>query len=343
MKCEKGGLMLKSLSLRCLLLGLFIASLGMPSWAAEQPVVTAAFGSLSGNAAPLWVAADKGFFKEYGLDTKVLYTRTITGIQALLAREIQFIYTGCSEIMAARRAGSDITLIGATNHYNLYVIASRPDITQPQQLVGKRVAVNRIGDTSHLSARFALSQAGIDPDSVTYVQVGSTPERLAALKSGGVEAALQAVVNLKVVKELGMNVLVNLFERQVPYCGSGIGVSRAFMKVSPRTIEAFMRGFVKGNALFREGNANESRAIMARYMKIGVADKRLMDSYDYYAKQINPRHPFVPREGIAFVLNDLAQKERAWLDWKPEQFFNTGVLDKLKEEGFLDAVYKQIR
>jgi ABC-type nitrate/sulfonate/bicarbonate transport system substrate-binding protein len=59
---------------------------------------------------------------------------------------------------------------------NVYLIASRKEITDPKQLKGKRVGLNQLLDISHVSARFALRRAGVDPDSATFIQVGSTLE-----------------------------------------------------------------------------------------------------------------------------------------------------------------------
>ena len=48
---------------------------------------------------------ERGYFQEYGLDVDLLYTRTVSGIQAMLAGEVQFMATGCTEVMESRRAG----------------------------------------------------------------------------------------------------------------------------------------------------------------------------------------------------------------------------------------------
>jgi NitT/TauT family transport system substrate-binding protein len=236
----------------------------------EKKAVRAAYVSFAGIYVALWTAAEKGYFKEYGLTVEPIYTRTVSGIQALISGGVQFIHSACPQIMTARKAGSGILLLGATLPYNLYVVASRADITDPKQLVGKRVAINQLGDTTHLSVRFALEKAGVNPDKVTYVQVGGTPERLLALESGSVDAALQSAQSLDVIKRLRMNVLVNLFEKQLPYCGAGMGASEAFMKANPQTTEAFVRGMVKGNAYTRQGDPNQVKSIMAKYMKAAL-------------------------------------------------------------------------
>ena len=91
----------------------------------ETPRVRIAYTSLSGNMAPLWVAGEKGYFKEYGLTVDQLYTRTVTGIQAVLSGDVQLIYGACAQVMSARRAGADLVLIASTVHYNPYALVSR--------------------------------------------------------------------------------------------------------------------------------------------------------------------------------------------------------------------------
>jgi ABC-type nitrate/sulfonate/bicarbonate transport system substrate-binding protein len=301
------------------------------------------FGSTAGSFAPLWVAKDKGFFNDLGLNVEVIYARSVTGIQAMLAGETQAAYTGCTEIMTSRKSGSDLSVIGSSANYNIYTIASRPDIKDPKQLIGKRVAVNQLGDTSHLSAQFALKQAGIDPQSVTYVQVGNTPARLAALEAGSVEAALQSAQNVSVVKQLGMHILIDLFAQRLPYCSSGIGVSKAYLQSHFQILETFMRGLGKGNAFVREGNPNEVKAIMAKYMRSSPQDKQIISAYEFYARQFNSRALDMNPEGIRFIVEQIALRDKSWLEWKPEQFYDDTIIKKLNKENYWDAVYKRLR
>lgn len=336
--------LLKSLSLSvALLISLAQGASGGVAQSPEKAMVNAGYGSTAGSFASLWVAEKKNYFKELGLEVKVIYARGISGVQAMLAGDLHFLYGACTEMMTARKSGADMVILIATSEINIYTIASRPDITSPKQLVGKRVAVNALGDTSHLSARFALKQSGIDPDSVTYVQIGNTPARLAALQSGSVEAALQSAQNVEIIKKTGMNVLINLFERKLPYCGSAVGIRRTFLKSFPNTVEAFVRGIVKGNAFLREGNPAEAKAIMGNYMKLAPSDNRLIAAYDFYAKQYNSKHPALSREGIDFVVQQLSLQDKSWLEWPPERFYDISIVEKLKQEGFLDAVYRQLR
>ncbi len=335
-------------TLRGLLLALMLSLFAVSATSAaplkpEEPRVRAAYVSTAGIYVALWVAVEKGYFKEYGLTVEPILTRSVLGIQALISGSVQFAHSACPQFMTARKAGSDVIILSAAAPYNLYTVVSRPEITEPKQLVGKRVAINQLGDTTHLSVRFALQQAGVNPDTITYVQIGGTPERLAALQSGSVEAALQSAQNLEIVKSLGMNVLINLLEQKLPYCGAGIGVTKAFMAANPQTTEAFLRGIVKGNAYAREGNADQVKAIMAKYMRTTVTNKGLIEAYNFYPKRVLSRNPGIPIQGLAFIINEFAFRDHSWSGLKPDFFYDSSVIDKLKNEGFLDEVYKQIR
>jgi NitT/TauT family transport system substrate-binding protein len=308
-----------------------------------KPQLRIGYGTTAGAAAPLWVAKEKGYFDEAGLNVEIVYVAGYVSIQGMLAGELQGAYGGCAEVMTARKAGSDLIVIGTSANSNLYTIVSRPQITEAKQLVGKRVAISRLGDTSHLSTQFALKQAGIDPQSVTYVQVGSTPARLAALQSGSVDAALQAAQNVSVAKQLGMNILINLFDRRIPYCTSGVGVSKAYLQSNYKTLETFMRALGKGVAFVREANADDVKAIMAKYMRLKSDDKRLIASYEFYAKQFITRELALDPEGVRAIIDMMSFSDKSWLEWKPQQFYDDAIVKKLKNEGYWQAVYEQIR
>jgi ABC-type nitrate/sulfonate/bicarbonate transport system substrate-binding protein len=308
-----------------------------------KPHLRIGYGTTAGAAAPLWVAKDKGYFDEVGVNVEIVYVAGYTSIQGMLAGELQGAYGGCAEVMTARKAGSDLVIIGTSANSNLYTIVSRREITEPKQLIGKRVAISRLGDTSHLSTQFALKQAGIDPQSVTYVQVGSTPARLAALQSGTVDAALQAAQNVSIAKQLGLNILINLFDRRIPYCTSGVGVSKAYLESNAKTLESFMRALGKGIAFVREANANDVKAIMAKYMRMNPEDKRLVAAYEFYAKQFISRELQIDPEGIRLVIEMMGLADKSWLEWRPEQFYDDSIVKKLDKDGYWQAVYKQIR
>lgn len=90
------------------ILSLLITAHVNPSSAAqakpEKPVVRIGYASQSGAFAQLWIGAQKNYFNAEGLNAAILFTRTVTGVQAMIAGELDFVATpgapSCSELSA---------------------------------------------------------------------------------------------------------------------------------------------------------------------------------------------------------------------------------------------------
>jgi ABC-type nitrate/sulfonate/bicarbonate transport system substrate-binding protein len=301
-------------------------------------IVKAAYTSLAGSKLPLWLATDRGYFKERGIEVEPIFLRTLTAVQALITGDVKFAYTGCAELMSARKANPDIKIIGNSWPYNPYMLVARSEISDPKQLVGKRIAINSLRDLSHVSARVALHEVKVDPDKLTYVPTGSTPERVLALRAGAVDAIMFGG-NANIIK--GFNILVDLSNRKIPDCIDGIGVSDSWMRSNAHTTEAFMRGMVKGAAFLVAGNADQVLAVLARYTRSKVGDGKVESTYQFIKERATADLTVQPR-GVRSVLDVLGQQDPSWLSWKEEQFYDNSIMDKLRREGFLEVVFKQL-
>jgi NitT/TauT family transport system substrate-binding protein len=309
----------------------------------EKSKVVLGYGSMSGAFASFWIAEDKGYFKEQGLDAEVTYTSTTTGLQAMIAGQIDALGTGCSEFFEATARGFENKVVANLFEFNLYLIASSKEITDAKMLVGKAVAVNRIGDTSHLSVRFALRQLGIDPDKVSYVQVGSTPERFAALKSGAVAAVVQAGSLKPLVIKEGFNVLIDLQRPDIPSCLGGIGVSAKTAKEQPKTVEAILKGILKGNAYLSDGPDADTQRIFGKYMKLPPDDSRVLEAWQYFKGEAHYKKPAITDGAVKNVLAMMAEADAKWAKEDPKRFVDQSFMQKLDKDGYLDAVYSEIK
>lgn len=308
----------------------------------EKPKVVVGYGSMSGAFGSFWIADDKGYFKEQGLTAEVTYTSTTTGLQAMIAGQIDALGTGCSEFFEASARGFENRVIANLFEFNLYLIASRKEITDAKMLIGKSVAVNRIGDTSHLSVRFALRQLGIDPDQVSYVQVGSTPERFSALSSGAVAAVVQAGSLKPLVLKNGFNVLIDLQRPDIPSCLGGIGVSAKMVKEQPKTVEAMLRAIVKGNAYLAAGPEEDTKRIFAKNMKLPADDSRVIEAWSYFKGEAHSKKPTITEGAVKNVLAMMAEADGKWATEDPARFYDQSFMQKLDKEGYLDRVYSEI-
>jgi len=125
--------------------------------AAESPVtVRAAACAITGGFIHLYSALDYGLFDKYRVKVEFVSIRgSGVALAALAADEIQFLYCAADATIPGMAAGSDAKLIGAPLVGLPWVMLARKDITRPENLKGKSIAVTRPGDlTFRLAERF---------------------------------------------------------------------------------------------------------------------------------------------------------------------------------------------
>ena len=102
-----------------------------------------------------------------------------------------------------------------------------------------------------------------------------------------------------------------------------------------------MRGLVKGAAFLVSGNADQVLPVLARYTRTKVGDGKVESTYQLIKERVTADLTVQPR-GVRSVLDALGQQDGSWLSWKEEQFYDNSIMDKLRREGFLEAVFKQL-
>ena len=174
------------------------------------------------------MAKDAGIFRKNGLDVQIVYFRggTITAM-ALVARETPIGQVTGPPIVSAGLKGADAVMIAGGNVVSEYWLMSRPEIKTAEQLKGGSVAIATFGGQADFLSRIALQKLGLNPlKDVTIVQIGTIPERLSALATGKVQAAmLNSPDNFRAEK----TGFYNLVGVRLPYQGVGVATTRAFI------------------------------------------------------------------------------------------------------------------
>jgi len=148
---------------------------------------------------PSWVADEGGFCKAEGIECPA--TPIASGplaLQALAAGSLEVMFTSTDIIMQAASRGNDIVLIVGHSPDNIYELTMRKDLALKEQaypavmkqFVGKTVGISARGSAVENQMRALLVGADLDPDSVTYVAVGSPNTAFPAMLSKQIEAAV---------------------------------------------------------------------------------------------------------------------------------------------------------
>jgi NitT/TauT family transport system substrate-binding protein len=149
-------------------LGVLVAGCG--PGAAEPPASKVTlFGQPSVNNDSVWMAIERGFYKQEGLDlTYRLFPSGTTAFQAFQTGQGDIIMTGdLPSVQYFFRSGGNYRTIAVVERdAKGYVVVARKDITKPQDLIGKTIAT-RVGSTGSWFISEYLSKNGVDPSKVT--------------------------------------------------------------------------------------------------------------------------------------------------------------------------------
>lgn len=144
---------------------------------------------------PLIIAERQGYFEEQGLDVQIVDGGTAAQqVAQLVSGEVDIAATGGVSTIAAVAQGMPIKAILGTQNANPSVVTSGLLVTadSPIQgygdLAGKTIGLQGLKETTHLGSMLALEDAGVDTDSVEFVQL-PLPGLNDALAKGQVDAA----------------------------------------------------------------------------------------------------------------------------------------------------------
>ncbi len=216
---------------------------------------------------PLFVAQDKGYFREEGLEPLFILATPGVGINGLIAGDFDFSAAGGSASTAiARNIPLKVLLIHSFKP-GFWLFAR--ESMSPAQLKGKKLAVSTLGSLPHTLSRLALRKVGVDVDKeMVTIAAGTDSIRFAAVKSGVADVAvLNAPWSVRARKE-GLKEIFFVSEEVYGLSG-GVVTSVKMIQTRPETVLKFVTGAVKGLKYF-VGNRDGAIPILVKYMKMDM-------------------------------------------------------------------------
>ena len=248
------------------------------------------------------VAAERGFFKEEGLDVEIVRMNANVAMSSLISGDVDYTMIFASVIRAAMR-GIPLKVIAVLIDSPPYAFIARPEIATMKALKGKTVGIGVYGSSNDIVARMMLERSGIDPDKETkLVAFGSDGARFAALKEGLVEAAIIAPPADAQARKLGLSILAranDLFK--FPHIG--LGTTNKKLKKNLQEVSRVIRAFIKANCFVRD-NRQETINILVSWGRTQREDA--IASYDSTWQVFSPDGT-MPDDGMRLVIDD-AQK-----------------------------------
>jgi len=164
------------------------------------------------SSAPVFIAQDKGYFREAGLDVELKFFDAAQpiavattsgdvdfGITAFTAGLYNLAGKGTLKIGGMSREKAGYPLIGYFASNNAYAAG----LKTPKDLAGKRVAVTQVGSSFHYSLGLLADKYGFKLSEVKVLPLQSLSNAAAALKGETIDAALLPVSTARPLMETG--------------------------------------------------------------------------------------------------------------------------------------------
>ena len=328
---EMGGKLLQSLIL--------LIVLAFFAFSAHAQKLSSAYGAVGGSFLPMWVTHEVGLFKKYGLDVELVFVRGGSlATTAILAGQTPIAGADVSVISMAG-SGADIAFIATMVDTLPYFLVARPEIKTKEDLRGKRVAVSRFGSLTDFVSRMALEGLGLAPDrDVAIVQIGTAPDRFAALEGNVVQATLLSPPTHLMAKKKGFSIIVDVSAIGLKAPNSTLATTRSYVKSNREAVRKYLMAYLEGIKVLKSNPALSMR-ILSKYTRVSDAAS-LQEAYRVYAGAV-PERPYVDLPSVQKVIDFYKKGRPEMTKLKAEQVVDMSVLRELDQSGFIDSLYKK--
>jgi NitT/TauT family transport system substrate-binding protein len=311
-----------------------------PTLAVEK--IKVSFAATSSNYSPYYIAIDKGYFREEGLDVEIVSAGGGTATPALIAGDLAFSTSGSSAVNPIMRGAALKVIFVLFDRPTYQIWTTRDDIRSVADLKGKSLGIQTRGDTFEIASRIALKQAGVDPNSVGYTPLGASSDtRMAAVKTGSLPATVLSAIDMQQMKDAGAldkgRMLLDMYQTvRIPYTGSA--TTDRMIKEHPERVKGYVRAVVKGmhymraykddsvdmtmkyNKATRNANSVDYDAVVVSMTKDGtVTEQTIRDDLEVRAGLLNMAEDKIPPPSKVYDFSfvEAVNKELAASGWKP--------------------------
>jgi NitT/TauT family transport system substrate-binding protein len=328
---------------RGIIAGMILSLLFVWRPATAQDKVRMGLSSVSALHSATWVAEEKGFFRKYGIDAEVIVTGQggTAGIGALLANDIQMVSSAGDVLVAAALRGGDTVMVAGVVNKGLQRIVAKPEFKTPADLKGKRIGVTRIGAVSHSVLLMMLPRWKMTVSDVQVMQIGSSPNALAALDKGGLEAAVLTIPYMFVAEDRGYRVVADMGDTDLYYLHTMMATTRSYVKGNRDKVSRFLKGYLEGLAFVKQ-NKRDAIDVVRKKLRLGAEQTRNLErSIDLLNAKYYEAMPYPSMRGVETVLGFVEKDNPKAKSADPKSFVDDSLLREIDQSGFIKTLYQK--
>jgi len=168
------------MKIQTLLLAIFLSLTIVPTARGQSSLekVVITYPSRSIASVDLYIAQERGFFRQEGILADVVQVRGNIGVTALLSGDAHAVNNVGTVIRAMERSDLPVKVVSQSLKKNLFWLVTKPEVKSLSELKGKLFGTTTFGGSQHLAALRLLQKAGLDPDKDITVVIGVNDDKL---------------------------------------------------------------------------------------------------------------------------------------------------------------------
>ena len=238
---------------------------------------------------PLILAKRNGYFAQEQLEVDLLAARGSLCTMGLIGGSFQATYSPSTfdAVVAGDVKGK---VIYVAEKFLLHRLIVAPQIKGFEDLKGKKIAISSFGSLTDLLSREILAGHGLRAmQDVLLLQTGGAPVRLAALKSGNVQAAFLSSQHALAAMQDGFR---NMEYEPPPYVSHPLIVKNEMLSGEKALVRSLLQAMLKGHIFFGQ-KKEETLTAIQKTLRI---DDRIVarETYEDEMRRYNPGGGFEP-------------------------------------------------
>ncbi|MGH7766985.1 MAG: ABC transporter substrate-binding protein [Candidatus Binatia bacterium] len=248
--------------------GLLAQSAPLPAQPLQK--VTISYSSSGITSIEFFIAKEKGFFREEGLEPQLVQMSANAAIAAGITGDL----IGLSSIGSAIRAiqrGAPLKALSVTLRRPLFWLIARPEYKSVKELKGKIMGIVTFGGSQHTAARKLIILGGLDPEKdITAIQAGEESRQLQALATNAIQVSAISPPWVLIGRDkFKMNILDSAIDKFASI-QNGLAVHVKTLQEKPDLVKRILRAKAKAGRFFDQ-NEKEVSQMLAKMWNADVA------------------------------------------------------------------------
>ena len=216
----------------------------------------------------LYIAQERGFFRQEGLLAEVVQVRGNIGVTALLSGDAHAVNNVGTVIRAMERSDLPVKVITQSLKKNLFWLVTKPEVKSLNELKGKIFGTTTFGGAQHLAAARLLQKAGLNPDKdITVVIGGDVPAQLQSLVSGTIQLAALSPPTVILARDKFRLKIHGSTLDDLPNLQNGLAFTEKMLREKRELVRRILRARSRAHRYFWE-NERGSAEVLANYLKV---------------------------------------------------------------------------